>query len=92
MVSYLSITIWETGYEPNRIQRKRVPVFLLFPGEERPHIHVVSATGESKFWMEPKIEIAKNYYHSAKQLKEIKQLIQENHHAIISAWNRHFRR
>lgn len=77
---------------PTVFREKGYRFFFFSREEERPHIHVVSATGESKFWMEPTIEIAKNYYHSAKQLKEIKQLIQENRHAIISAWNRHFRR
>ena len=55
------------------------------------HVHVVSADGESKFWLEPDIEIARNYRHSAKQIKEIEQLIKEHRHVIASAWSRHFR-
>ena len=36
--------------------------FYFFSREEsRVHIHVVSAQGEAKFWIEPKIELARNY-------------------------------
>lgn len=76
---------------PTVLKKKGYRFFFFSREEERPHIHVVSGDGESKFWMEPRIEIAKNYYHSAKQLKEIEQVIREHQHDIISAWNRHFR-
>ncbi|WOG28032.1 DUF4160 domain-containing protein [Endozoicomonas sp. 8E] len=65
--------------------------FFFSREEERPHVHVVSADGESKSWLEPEIEIAKNYYHSSKQIREIEKLIKEKHYAIINAWNMHFR-
>jgi hypothetical protein len=36
--------------------------FYFFSREEtRPHVHVHHAEGESKFWLEPKVELAKNY-------------------------------
>lgn len=76
---------------PTVFREKGYRFFFFSREEERPHIHIVSADGESKFWMEPEIEIAKNYYHSAKQIKEIEQLIKENRHAIIHAWNQYFR-
>ena len=35
--------------------------FFFFPREEeRLHIHVESADGEAKFWIEPEIELARN--------------------------------
>ncbi len=26
------------------------------------HVHVISGDGEAKFWLEPEIELAKNYH------------------------------
>ncbi len=34
------------------------------------HIHVIRAEGEAKFWLEPEIELARNYGLSRDQLKE----------------------
>ena len=56
----------------------------------RRHVHVFSAEGEAKFWLEPDIELAKNYRYSRKQLKNIEKLIEEHYHEIINAWERHF--
>lgn len=39
------------------------------------HVHVYSADGEAKFWLEPAIELAKNYRLSRRQLKEIEQIL-----------------
>lgn len=54
------------------------------------HVHVVSADGEAKFWLEPKIELAKNHHYSRKQLKNIKSLIEVHSNGLISAWQQHF--
>ena len=36
--------------------------FFFFSREEyRMHVHVVSGDGEAKFWLEPDLELAKNY-------------------------------
>ena len=51
---------------------------------------MLSAEGEAKFWLEPEIELAKNYRYSRKQLKNIEQLIEEHYHEIVSAWKEHF--
>ena len=65
--------------------------FFFFSREEpRKHVHVLSADGEAKFWLEPEIELAQNYRYSRKRLKEIEQLIEEHHHELINAWNQHF--
>jgi hypothetical protein len=65
--------------------------FFFFSREEvRVHIHVVSAGGEAKFWLEPEIELAKNYHFSRKQLKEIESLIEVHQIEFISAWKKRF--
>ena len=35
--------------------------FLLSREETRPHVHIYSTEGEAKYWLEPKLELAKNY-------------------------------
>jgi hypothetical protein len=66
--------------------------FFFFSREERRmHVHVVSGEGEAKFWLEPSIEVARNYRFSQSQLKAIKSIIEVHYHELISAWKKHFR-
>ncbi len=64
--------------------------FFFSREEERMHVHVVSGDGEAKFWLEPDIEIARNYRYTIKQLKEVEKLIEEHKNELISAWQEHF--
>ncbi len=64
--------------------------FFFSREEERKHIHIISGKGEAKFWLEPKIELSKNYSHSAKNLKEIENVIKENYNEFINEWDKHF--
>jgi len=67
--------------------------FFFFSREEtRPHVHVQSADGEVKFWLEPAVELAKNYGLTARDLQRVRELIEEHEDEIRSAWRRHFRR
>jgi hypothetical protein len=54
------------------------------------HIHVYSPDGEAKFWMEPVLELAKNYGLSKKDLKATQALIEEHSDEIRAAWRKHF--
>lgn len=54
------------------------------------HVHVVSGDGEAKFWLEPEIELAKNYHYTRKQLKDVENLIEEHQDELISTWQKHF--
>ena len=73
------------------IFRERGYRFFFFSREEsRTHVHVVSAEGEAKFWLDPDIELAKSYRFSRAQLKEIEQLIETHYDEIQSAWKKHF--
>jgi len=66
--------------------------FFFFSREEtRMHIHVSSPDGEAKFWISPVVALADQDGFSAKQLKEIHQLVEEHSHEITKAWKRHFR-
>ena len=65
--------------------------FFFFSREEnRMHIHVISGDGEAKFWLEPRIELARNFRYTKKQLKEIERLIEEHFHELIYAWQQYF--
>jgi hypothetical protein len=66
--------------------------FFFFSREEsRPHVHVYSTDGEAKFWLEPKLELAKTYRLSKIQLKAVEAIIQEHSDEFKAAWNSHFR-
>jgi Domain of unknown function (DUF4160) len=65
--------------------------FYFFSREElRMHVHVYRSTGEAKFWMEPKIELARNYGLTDRQLNTAVRLIQEHEDEICAAWKEHF--
>ena len=50
------------------------------------HVHVISGDGEAKFWLEPEIELAKNYRYTRKQVKQIESIIEVHNNELISAW------
>lgn len=54
------------------------------------HVHVISGDGEAKFWLDPEVELAKNYKYSRQQLKQIESLIEVNYNELIDAWQKHF--
>jgi hypothetical protein len=65
--------------------------FFFFSREEaRLHIHVQSPDGEAKFWLDPEIELARNYALSEQDLRRVEQLIEEHEQEIRDAWRRHF--
>jgi len=66
--------------------------FFFFSREEsRTHVHVYSTDGEAKFWLEPKLELAKAYRLTKIQLKAVETIIQEHSDEFKAAWNSHFR-
>jgi Domain of unknown function (DUF4160) len=64
--------------------------FFFSREEERMHVHIASGDGEAKFWLEPDIELARNYHYTRKQLKDIEILIEEHQNELISAWKEYF--
>ncbi len=64
--------------------------FFFSREEERMHIHVQSGDGEAKFWIEPEIELARNYELSDQDLKRALELIVGHEQEIRDAWTRHF--
>ena len=66
--------------------------YFLSREEDRLHIHVQASKGEAKFWLEPKVELAKNHGLSKHDLNKALRLIKEHEHEIRSSWKEHFRR
>ena len=66
--------------------------FFFSREEERMHVHVLSADGEAKFWLEPNIELAKNHRLTQIQLRQIESILEAHRDELIRAWRRHFDR
>ena len=72
------------------IHREKGYRFFFFSREEpRMHIHVYCGDGEAKFWLEPQIELAKNYRLSRAQIREIEQIMEAHHDEFKTAWKEH---
>ena len=50
------------------------------------HGHVHCADGEAKYWLEPTIQLAKNYRLSAQQLAKIREIVEVHEKELINAW------
>ena len=73
------------------IHRERGYRFFFFSREEpRMHVHVVCADGESKFWLDPEVGVARNIGMTEKQIREARRIIEEHGDEFRAAWHRHF--
>lgn len=54
------------------------------------HVHVHASSGEAKFWLEPRTELAQSYGMNARQVNAAMRLIQEHEDEIRAAWKTHF--
>ena len=65
--------------------------FYLFSREEpRPHVHVQHASGEAKFWLEPRVELATDYGLGPTRINAVRKIIEEHVNDIRAAWAKHF--
>lgn len=55
------------------------------------HIHVTSAEGEAKFWIEPVIALADYSGFASSELKKLQKIIEEHGDEIRKAWKKHFK-
>ena len=54
------------------------------------HVHVTSADGEAKFWIEPSIELATSHGLSERQLSGLERLVNSHFDEIVESWREHF--
>ena len=62
--------------------------FYSFDCNEAPHVHVRRERMTCKFWLEP-IEFANNHGFSARELNQIRAIIERELSKIQEAWNEH---
>ena len=65
--------------------------FFSREAEEPIHVHVESAEKYAKFWVEPLL-LAESHGFRSGQLREIRELIEENTDIIKGKWNEHIDR
>jgi hypothetical protein len=80
----------ESRMSPTVFREKGYRFFFFSREETRMHVHVVSADGEAKFWLEPQIALAKSYHLTSRQLSEIESILEAHRDELIGAWRRHF--
>ena len=55
------------------------------------HVHIHTGDGEAKIWLEPEIELAKNYHLTRSQLREIENIIEAHYDEFRNNRNAHFK-
>ncbi len=58
--------------------------------ESRRHVHVAVAEGMAKFWLEPVVALESSFNLSARDLREIDELVRGHSDEFRAAWDRHF--
>jgi Domain of unknown function (DUF4160) len=56
---------------------------------EPPHIHIDRDTSSAKFWLEL-VNLASNIDFSAKELRKLQSIVQENQKNLLEAWYGYF--
>ena len=56
------------------------------------HVHVVSAEGEAKFWIEPNVVLADYFGYNQRTLRELRLIVEEHGDEIKKAWKKHFKK
>ncbi len=55
------------------------------------HVHVATADGVAKFWLEPIVALASYYNLQLRDLKRMEKIVREYENEFRNAWRRHFR-
>jgi hypothetical protein len=58
---------------------------------EPPHIHVDRDSASAKFWLIP-VGLANNLGFSAKELRKLQSIVEENQDQFLEVWNGYFSR
>lgn len=56
------------------------------------HVHLSSAEGEAKFWIDPEVSLAQNHGLSEREIRTIQKIIEDRLDEIEAAWKKHFSR
>ena len=77
----MSPTVFRTG--PYRF-------FFNSREETRRHVHIATADGVAKFWLEPIVALASYHNLNSRELRAIEALVREHEDEFRAAWDRHF--
>jgi hypothetical protein len=58
--------------------------------ESRVHVHVSTADGTAKFWLEPIVALAEYHNLSPQELRRMEALVKEHAEEFKNAWYEHF--
>jgi hypothetical protein len=64
--------------------------FFSNEGTEPKHIHVDKAEASGKIWLEPSIEGEYFYGFTIREIKELKEIVDENLELLKNAWDEYF--
>ncbi len=76
---------------PTIFREGKYRFFFFSREEERMHVHIVSADGEAKFWLEPTIALATYAGLTNRQLNQLQKTVENRKNEIIKAWKNHFK-
>ena len=62
--------------------------FFSHEPNEPPHVHVDRDDLSAKFWLQP-LALARNFGFSARELRRIRGLIEQNREKLLEAWHGH---
>ncbi len=77
---------------PTIFRQRGYRFFFYSREEERMHVHVYCEDGEAKYWLEPNVELARNYRLSAQQLREIQSIVEVHEDEFKAVWRDFFGR
>ena len=80
----------EPKVSPTVFREQGFRFFFYSREEPRMHVHVRSANGDTKFWLEPSIELAENYGLRSGEIAKAHKLIEEHSNEIRLRWEEHF--
>ncbi len=75
---------------PTILRVGRYRFFFNSREETRLHVHVATAEGTAKFWLEPIIALDSFFNLNSKELSDIESVVREHEDEFKSAWRRHF--
>jgi Domain of unknown function (DUF4160) len=65
--------------------------FYSSDGSEPPHVHIISAEGQAKFWLDP-ISLARSTAVSPHELRRIEAIVSDNRGRLLRSWHEYFDR
>lgn len=89
-VYYICIQITNKIMSPRVALVRDFDFFFYSREEERLHVHIEKGEKSAKFWLEPSIELAHSHGFTGKELKFIKDWIEQNEQEIRDKWSTHF--